>query len=76
VKTTIRIDDALLQRAWKEAERRGTSLASLVEEGLRLALRMNPSQPAARITRLSMFFAPRKARRDSHVMATVKEDQD
>jgi hypothetical protein len=76
VKTTIRIDDELLQKAWKEAQRRGISLASMVEQGLRLALSMPPKIPAERITKLSAFFAPRKAPRNLHENASVPEDQD
>jgi hypothetical protein len=39
MRTTVRLDDRLLQRAWQEAERRGVTLASLVEQGLQLVLR-------------------------------------
>jgi hypothetical protein len=38
-RTTVRLDDALLGRARKEAERRGVTLTSLIEQGLELALR-------------------------------------
>jgi len=38
MRTTLRLDDALLARAKREAARRGETLASLVERGLRLAL--------------------------------------
>jgi hypothetical protein len=39
MRTIVRLDDRLLQRASHEAERRGVSLASLVEQGLQLVLR-------------------------------------
>jgi hypothetical protein len=39
MRTTVRVDDRLLQQAWREAERRGVTLASLVEQGLQLVLR-------------------------------------
>ena len=39
MRTTIRLDEALLERARQEAERRGITLTSLIEQGLRLALR-------------------------------------
>ena len=39
MRTIVRLDEALLQRAWHEAERRGVTLASLVEQGLQLVLR-------------------------------------
>jgi hypothetical protein len=39
MRTTVRLDDALLERARQEAARRGVTLTSLIEQGLRLALR-------------------------------------
>jgi hypothetical protein len=39
MRTIVRLDDRILQRAAHEAERRGVSLASLVEQGLQLVLR-------------------------------------
>ncbi len=39
MRTTVRLDDALLDRARREAVRRGVTLTSLIEQGLRLALR-------------------------------------
>ena len=41
MRTTVRLDDALLDRARSEASSRGVTLTSLIEEGLRLVLR-NP----------------------------------
>jgi hypothetical protein len=38
MRTTVRLDDALLERAKREAERRGETLTSLIERGLRLVL--------------------------------------
>lgn len=38
MRTTIRLDDALLERAKREAARRGETLTSLIERGLRLVL--------------------------------------
>jgi hypothetical protein len=38
MRTTVRLDDALLQAAKKEAARRGETLTSLIERGLRLVL--------------------------------------
>lgn len=35
----MRLDDALLERARKEAERRGVTLTALIEQGLELVLR-------------------------------------
>lgn len=39
MRTTVRLDEALLARAHAEAHRRGVTLTSLIEEGLRLVLR-------------------------------------
>lgn len=47
MRTTVRLDDALLEQARKEAARRGTTLTALIEEGLKHALR----QPHARANR-------------------------
>ena len=38
MRTTIRLNDQLLDRARKEAARRGTTLTALIEKGLTLAL--------------------------------------
>lgn len=38
MRTTVRLDDRLLERAKREAARRGETLTSLIEKGLRLVL--------------------------------------
>ena len=38
MRTTVRLDDALLEQAKREASRRGETLTSLIEQGLRLVL--------------------------------------
>lgn len=38
MRTTVRLDDALLARAKREAARRGITLTAIIERGLRLAL--------------------------------------
>jgi hypothetical protein len=43
VRTTVRLDDALLERAKRVAERRGQTLTALIESGLRLVL-ANPEK--------------------------------
>ena len=43
MRTTVRLRDELLERARREAVRRGTTLTALIEQGLRLTLR----RPAA-----------------------------
>jgi hypothetical protein len=47
MRTTVRLDEQLLEQARKEAARRGTTLTSLIEDGLRLALR-RPLQSSER----------------------------
>jgi hypothetical protein len=39
MRTTVRLDEGLLEQAKREAERRGTTLTALIEQGLRLAIR-------------------------------------
>jgi Bacterial antitoxin of type II TA system, VapB len=43
MRTTIRLDDALLEQARREAARRHETLTSLIEQGLRLALAQSRS---------------------------------
>ena len=38
MRTTVRLEDALLEQAKREAARRGKTLTALIEQGLRLAL--------------------------------------
>jgi len=38
MRTTVRLDDALLERAKREAARRRITLTALIEQGLRLAM--------------------------------------
>ncbi|MGH8665408.1 MAG: CopG family transcriptional regulator [Burkholderiales bacterium] len=43
MRTTVRLNEALLEQAKKEAARRGITLTALLEQGLRLALARRPS---------------------------------
>ena len=47
MRTTVRLDDELLDDARKEAARRKTTLTSLIEQGLRLVL-LRPARPPKR----------------------------
>jgi hypothetical protein len=47
MRTTVRLDDALLERAKREAKRRGDTLTALIERGLRLVL-ARPERRSAR----------------------------
>jgi len=48
-RTTVRLSPALLQRAKAEAARRGTTVTSLIEEGLQLALTSRIRNSEARV---------------------------
>jgi hypothetical protein len=48
MRTTVRLNDALLDQAKEEAAQRGQTLTSLIEEGLRLVISNRP-QPRKRI---------------------------
>jgi len=48
MRTTVRLDEALLQRAREEASRRKTTLTSLIEQGLELVLRRPRKRPVSR----------------------------
>jgi hypothetical protein len=51
MRTTVRLDEALLERAKREARRRHTTLTALLEEGLQLALaRGRRSAPRAHVS--------------------------
>jgi hypothetical protein len=53
MRTTVRLDQALLERAKAEATRRNTTLTSLIEEGLELLLRRplkRSSRPPIKLT--------------------------
>jgi Ribbon-helix-helix protein, copG family len=47
-RTTVRLDDGLMEQAKREAARRGQTLTQLIEEGLRLAL-ARPKQPRRKV---------------------------
>ena len=42
MRTTVRLDEALLAQAKKEAARRGTTLTALIEQGLRSVIARRP----------------------------------
>jgi hypothetical protein len=47
MRTTVRLEDSLLERARKEAARRGVTLTALIQQALRLVL-ANPAKRASR----------------------------
>lgn len=48
MRTTVRLDDALLEQAKREAARRGETLTALIERGLRLVLARPDRRPPRR----------------------------
>ena len=48
MRTTVRLDDGLLSQAKREAARRGRTLTSLLEQGLRLVLAQADSRRSPR----------------------------
>jgi len=58
MRTTVRLDDALLDLARREGRRRGVTLTSLIAEGLRLVLaRGAGSAPGARRPRVTLPYS-------------------
>jgi hypothetical protein len=50
MRTTVRLEDSLLEQAKREAARRHKTLTALIEEGLRLVLAQSrPGRPRKRI---------------------------
>jgi hypothetical protein len=52
MRTTVRLDDGLLEQAKREARRRGTTVTALLEQGLRMVLRR--PQPGLRQARVQL----------------------
>jgi hypothetical protein len=57
MRTTVRLDEGLLEQARREAARRGVTLTALIEQGLRMALRRPRSSPRAERVRLPVSRA-------------------
>lgn len=57
MRTTVRLDDGLLTKAKEEARRRGETLTSLIERGLRLAMAGSKKPRGARRIRLTVSTA-------------------
>ena len=57
MRTTVRLDEALLERARQEAARRGVTLTALIEEGLLLALRRPLKRSERSVVRLPVCRA-------------------
>ena len=50
MRTTIRLDDNFLRQVKREAQRRGETITSMIEQGLRLVLASSqPRQPRKRV---------------------------
>ena len=57
MRTTVRLDEGLLVQARREAARRGVTLTSLIEQGLRMVLRRPRRSPNAERVRLPVSRA-------------------
>lgn len=80
MRTTVRLDDALLEQAKREAARRGETLTSLMEKGLRLVLaqrRTAPRRPrvALPVCRAGGGVLPGVDLNDSAALEDLMEDR-
>jgi hypothetical protein len=57
MRTTVRLNDQLLDRARKEARKKGTTLTALIEEGLTLVIGGHAPAPAPAPIRLPVSRA-------------------
>jgi hypothetical protein len=57
MRTTVRLDGALMESARRKAAERGITLTALIEEGLRLAMRSPLKRPARKATALPVCRA-------------------
>jgi hypothetical protein len=57
MRTTVRLDEGLLEQARREAARRGVTLTALIEQGLRMALRRPRASSRAEPVRLPVSRA-------------------
>ena len=57
MRTTVRLDEALLRSAKIEAAKRGETLTSMIEKGLRLVMAQPAKQPSRRAVRLPVCRA-------------------
>lgn len=57
MRTTVRLDDNLLQEAKMEAVRRGETLTALIERGLRMILTKRKEEPGKRRVRIPVSRA-------------------
>ena len=49
MRTTVRLDDSLMEQAKREAARRNQTLTALIEQGLRLLLAQSETPPRRRV---------------------------
>jgi hypothetical protein len=57
MRTTVRLEDALINQAKREADRRGETLTALIEQGLRLVLAQSRENPARERVKLPVSDA-------------------
>lgn len=56
-RTTVRLDDAMLEQAKAEAQRRGETLTALIDQGLRLVLAKKPGPKKRDFVRIPVSSA-------------------
>jgi hypothetical protein len=57
MRTTVRLDENLLRQAKREAQKRGETLTSMIERGLRLTLAAESRKPSQRRVKLPLSKA-------------------
>lgn len=80
MRTTVRLDDALMEQARREARKRGQTLTALVSEGLRLMLAKGTVAPRRRPLALPVCRAgggtlPGVDLDDSSTLLDIMEEQ-
>ena len=66
MRTTVRLDDALLEQAKREAARRGETVTALIERGLRLVLARPDRRPPGTTSKF-----PCAGRGEAHCPASI-----
>jgi hypothetical protein len=72
MRTTVRLSESLMERARQEADRRGVTLTSLIEQGLQLVLR----RPLKRSERHAVVLPECKAGGGTHPGVDLDDSAD
>ena len=81
MRTTVRLDDNLLDQAKREAQLRGQTLTSLIDEGLRLVLAQPKHRPRRKryvipVSKMSGWVWPGIDINNSAALLDIMEDPD